>query len=242
VFAFPSDPVRRIRAWTVTSSRIVWRTGCSSPRSAPSPIATPRPSATGSRSTGGSPTERPSTRLEAREQPQPLIERDATLQEMADELGRSMSTVRYWLNELGLKTTGRRGRRPAVPRVVIDQAIDAGARTVMGRCRWHGEGVFVIENSGRARCRKCRMDAVTEWRRRKKSKLVEEAGGRCALCGYDRCDAALQFHHLDPASKSFALSMRGVTRSMAVCRAEAAKCVLLCANCHAEVEVGFSTV
>jgi hypothetical protein len=177
-----------------------------------------------------------------REQLQPLIERDATLQEMADELGRSMSTVRYWLNELGLKTTGRRGRRPAVPRVVIDQAIDAGARTVMGRCRWHGEGVFVIENSGRARCRKCRMDAVTEWRRRKKSKLVEEAGGRCALCGYDRCDAALQFHHLDPASKSFALSMRGVTRSMAVCRAEAAKCVLLCANCHAEVEVGFSTV
>jgi hypothetical protein len=173
---------------------------------------------------------------------EPLIERDATLQEMADELGRSVSTVRYWLKAFGLKLGARRGRRPAVSRVVIDQAIKAGARTVMGRCRWHGEGIFVIEKGGRARCRKCRMDAVTEWRRGKKSKLVEEAGGRCVLCGYDRCDAALQFHHLDPASKSFALSMRGVTRSMEKCRAEAAKCALLCANCHAEVEVGFTTV
>jgi hypothetical protein len=177
-----------------------------------------------------------------REELEPLVERDATLQEMADELGRSISTVRYWLKELGLTQSGRRGRRPAVPRAVIDRAMSVGARRVTGRCRWHGEGAFVIERSGRARCRKCRMDAVIEWRRRKKSKLVEEAGGRCVLCGYRRCDAALQFHHLDPASKSFALSMRGVTRSMETCRAEAAKCVLLCANCHAEVEVGFSEV
>jgi hypothetical protein len=177
-----------------------------------------------------------------REQLEPLIERDATLQEMARELGRSVSTIRYWLHELGLKMNGRRGRRPAVARVIVAQAIDAGARTVTGHCRWHGEGLFVIENSGRARCRRCRMDAVTEWRRRKKSKLVAEAGGRCVPSGYHRCDAALQFHHLDAASKSFALSMRGVTRSMERCRAEAAKCVLLCANCHAEVEVGFSTV
>ena len=177
-----------------------------------------------------------------REQLEPLIERDATLQEMARELGRSVSTIRYWLKELGLKSKGRRGRRPAVPRAVVGQAIDAGARRVIGCCRWHGEGVFVIENSGRARCRRCRMDAVTEWRRRKKSRLVAEAGGRCVLCGYSRCVAALQFHHLDPESKSFALSMRGGTRSMERCREEAAKCVLLCANCHAEVEVGFSDV
>jgi hypothetical protein len=69
--------------------------------------------------------------------------------------------------------------------------------------------------------------------------LVEEAGGRCVLCGYSRFHAALQFHHVDPAAKSFALSREGVTRSLARARAEAQKCVLLCANCHAEVEGGF---
>jgi hypothetical protein len=68
--------------------------------------------------------------------------------------------------------------------------------------------------------------------------LVAEAGGKCASCGYARHPAALQFHHLDPATKSFGLGVRGITRSIARLREEAAKCVLLCANCHAEVEVG----
>jgi hypothetical protein len=68
--------------------------------------------------------------------------------------------------------------------------------------------------------------------------IVEEAGGACVICGYDRFPGALQFHHLDPATKSFALGLRGVTRSLERVRAEARKCVLLCANCHAEVEGG----
>jgi hypothetical protein len=67
-------------------------------------------------------------------------------------------------------------------------------------------------------------------------------GGRCHLCGYSRCMAALHFHHRDPASKFFSLSMRGCTRSFAELQAEAAKCVLLCGNCHAEVEDGLVEV
>jgi hypothetical protein len=58
------------------------------------------------------------------------------------------------------------------------------------------------------------------------------------ICGYDRCDAALQFHHRDPALKDFSLGVRGITRGIDKLREEAKKCVLLCATCHAEVEVG----
>ena len=72
--------------------------------------------------------------------------------------------------------------------------------------------------------------------------LIDEAGGCCVLCGYDRFPGALQFHHLDPAEKSFALSVQGVGRSLEKARAEAAKCVLVCANCHAEVEGGLATI
>jgi hypothetical protein len=72
--------------------------------------------------------------------------------------------------------------------------------------------------------------------------LVADAGGSCVLCGYSRSLAALQFHHIDPATKRFHIAHRGVTRSMAAARAEAAKCVLLCANCHAEVEGGVATL
>lgn len=83
---------------------------------------------------------------------------------------------------------------------------------------------------------------VSDWRRRMKRRLVAEAGGKCRLCGYDACMAALEFHHLDPSAKSFPLSRRGITRSFAELQAEAAKCILLCANCHAEVEAGHSTI
>jgi cytochrome c553 len=66
---------------------------------------------------------------------------------------------------------------------------------------------------------------------------VAEAGGECAVCGYSRCLLNLHFHHVDPTQKSFPMTMaRG--KSEAAYRAEARKCVLVCANCHGEIESG----
>jgi 5-methylcytosine-specific restriction endonuclease McrA len=86
------------------------------------------------------------------------------------------------------------------------------------------------------------MQRVIEWRRRTKLRLIAEAGGCCRICGYDRYSGALHFHHLDPASKEFAISRNGHTRSIKKVRAEVAKCILLCSNCHAEVEAGIATL
>jgi hypothetical protein len=176
-----------------------------------------------------------------REQLEPLVESGMTLREMSVEVDRNISTVRYWLRKFDLDHRNRRRGRPgAIARELVDEAIEHGRRTLVGVCPHHGEGVFVIENSGRARCRRCRTERVVEWRRRVKATLVAEAGGSCRLCGYKACLAALEFHHLDPSEKSFPLSRQGITRAMAELREEALKCVLLCANCHAEVEVGFT--
>jgi hypothetical protein len=68
--------------------------------------------------------------------------------------------------------------------------------------------------------------------------LVAEAGGACATCGFAAYVGALQFHHRDPATKSFEVSRQRITRSLSRLRQEAQKCVLLCANCHAMVEAG----
>jgi hypothetical protein len=89
----------------------------------------------------------------------------------------------------------------------------------------------------RWRCRRCVGEAVTKRHRAMRATLVAEAGGRCAICGYDRCVWNLHFHHVDPASKELEMTMasgKGIDRY----RAEARKCVLLCANCHGEVEAG----
>ena len=78
--------------------------------------------------------------------------------------------------------------------------------------------------------------SVSERRRRVKEILVAEAGGRCVICGYDCYIGALQFHHRDPRHKTFHLAQNGMTRSLERSREEVKKCVLLCANCHAEIE------
>ena len=105
-------------------------------------------------------------------------------------------------------------------------------------CARHGATRFRLDPRGTYRCKRCAQERVAERRRKVKRILVAEAGGRCQMCGYDRCVAALQFHHLDPRGKSFALSHQGATRGLEKAREEARKCVLLCANCHAEVEAG----
>jgi hypothetical protein len=64
--------------------------------------------------------------------------------------------------------------------------------------------------------------------------LLNEFGGKCTKCGYNKCNGALSFHHTDPSKKDFGVSNKGITRSYKAVLAEAKKCVLLCLNCHAE--------
>lgn len=63
-----------------------------------------------------------------------------------------------------------------------------------------------------------------------KSELIAERGGRCEACGYNATHAAMEFHHRDSESKKFGLGSFSGTRARLA--AEAAKCALLCANCH----------
>jgi hypothetical protein len=154
-----------------------------------------------------------------------------TLREIADALDRSVATVRYWLERWEIPRVDLRRRRDYDPATA--------PRESLRRCPHHGLTMFILEARGSYRCKRCRQECVSVWRRKLKAKLVEEAGGRCALCGYNRSQAALEFHHRDPSQKLFAISHQGVTRSLARAREEARKCVLVCANCHAEIEAGY---
>jgi transposase-like protein len=159
-----------------------------------------------------------------------LVARNLTVREIAAGLGRSYTTVRYWLGRHGLEATTEARSRSA-----------RSARRRKGRCEKHGEVEYVQHRDG-VICARCRADSVSDWRRRAKRTLVSEAGGRCLLCGHDRNVAALQFHHLDPGQKRFGLGSRGLAQSLDRLREEARKCVVLCANCHAEVEAGAAQI
>ncbi len=80
--------------------------------------------------------------------------------------------------------------------------------------------------------------AVVKRRKLLMTKSIEYKGGVCVICGYKKSSRALNFHHIDPSKKSFGISARGVTRAWIKVQKELDKCVLLCANCHAEVHDG----
>ena len=166
-----------------------------------------------------------------KEQLEALIEEGLPLTAIAQRVDRSYSTVRYWTKRYGLDTAHLRRLRAAEKPAELERV-----------CPRHGRTLFVFESRGSYRCRRCRSEAVSRRRRKAKSMLIAEAGGACLLCGYDRYQGALEFHHRDPTEKSFGLGWGGVARSIDTMREEARKCALLCANCHAEVEGGVAAL
>ena len=75
---------------------------------------------------------------------------------------------------------------------------------------------------------------VSDFRKRIKKDLMYIHGNECCLCGYNKSLRALSFHHINENEKSFALS-DGNTRSFESSVEESKKCILVCANCHAEI-------
>lgn len=82
-------------------------------------------------------------------------------------------------------------------------------------------------------CKKCYRIIENQNQRQEKQKMVDYKGGKCERCGYNKCIAALEFHHKDPTQKDFDISS-GPSFKMKKMKNELDKCNLLCSNCHKE--------
>lgn len=83
----------------------------------------------------------------------------------------------------------------------------------------------------------CASCMVGNRRKKNHDKALEYKGGKCCVCGYNKCNRALHFHHLDPSKKDFTVS-QGKGKSWENIKAEIDKCVLVCSNCHIEIHDG----
>ena len=101
-------------------------------------------------------------------------------------------------------------------------------------CKKHSNQQFFDKTANCWRCKTCRVEAVRKTRRNAKAVLVKLCGGKCVKCGYNKCLNALEFHHTNPENKSFSIGKELGRKGIDALKAEAAKCFLLCANCHAE--------
>jgi len=79
-----------------------------------------------------------------------------------------------------------------------------------------------------------------EVRSQSKKIITRAMGGKCCICGYNKCIQALEFHHVNPHEKDFHFNKIHITKNSwpKICN-ELRKCVLLCANCHREAHSGF---
>jgi 5-methylcytosine-specific restriction endonuclease McrA len=82
-------------------------------------------------------------------------------------------------------------------------------------------------------------ERVKRWRENIKIKAVDLFGGKCKNCSYNFCFDALDFHHKNPKSKEFHFG-RIIANPIAWKKLiiELKKCILICANCHAEIHDG----
>ena len=114
---------------------------------------------------------------------------------------------------------------------------------VIKECKKHGLTNFIyVPSEDKYRCVKCRSVAVQKRRDKTKQILVEYKGGKCEICGYDKCIQALEFHHLDPNQKDFGIGAKGYTRSIEKNKLEVDKCILVCSNCHREIHNGLTKI
>lgn len=81
-----------------------------------------------------------------------------------------------------------------------------------------------------------KSEYVKKWRRNTKKRIVDAFGGKCCICGYDKCVEALELHHLNPKEKEFSFgNIRANIQSWGKIVNELKKCICVCSNRHKEI-------
>lgn len=149
-----------------------------------------------------------------------LISTGYSTWKIAEKLNTTQPNVRYWLKKYDLqtnRTVNDLENKKLCPKCNLLKSVDN----------------FYKSTKRSSYCKSCIVSNNLNRRRQSKQLAIEYKGGKCIKCGYNKCYAALEFHHLNPIEKDkdyFNLKA-GFTEAL---RIELDKCVLLCANCHRE--------
>lgn len=169
-----------------------------------------------------------------------------SMKQIARELGCAHSTVSYHCNKAGLGGDGINRK------ILTEYEIDKIKELYSTGCsndklsKEFSVSKYEIRKYTKELKRYSRFDdsltrkqrtsiMVSERRRKLKDMAIEYKGGKCEKCGYNKCNGALEFHHLNPEEKDFSISTSGTTKSFERIKKEIDKCILVCANCHREI-------
>lgn len=156
-----------------------------------------------------------------------LAAKRLSIRKIAKELSVSASTVKYWLKKFNIKT---------IPR---SEASDC---RFCPRCKTEKlKTEFYNRRNGKGNsvyCKSCSNAQTVERQKRFKQQCVNWKGGECVGCGYNKCNNALDFHHLGQDKKEFSIAHARLTSFNENIKRELDKCILVCSNCHREIHAG----
>ncbi len=141
--------------------------------------------------------------------------------EIARAVGKSPTTVRYWLKKFKLKSK-------------------SGAKyqsSFVCKCGETDKNNFTNCGNGRVSksiCKKCHNTNSISRFRDNKRQFVDYKGGKCQKCTYHKYLGALEFHHVNPKEKDPNWT-RLKSFNLENAKKELDKCILLCSNCHKEL-------
>jgi hypothetical protein len=74
-------------------------------------------------------------------------------------------------------------------------------------------------------------------RQRIKQEFVNSFGNKCCVCKKSYPIVVYDFHHIDPNDKKFSIS-KGWVQNNGQLLEEIMKCVMVCSNCHRQINAG----
>jgi len=149
-----------------------------------------------------------------------LILENKSIKQIGQELDYSRTNIVYWLKKYGLSTPRNRYNKNFNKK----HRCSSCGETDPAKFNGHKKSI----------CGKCNNKYCQMLGRKKRKQAIEYKGGKCEICGYDKCIKALEFHHKDPEKKDKNWGrMRGWKWEKI--KKEIEKCDLLCCRCHREI-------
>lgn len=126
---------------------------------------------------------------------QELLNEGMSGRQIAKNLGKSNTSIRYWIKKYQIKPDTQK----------LEQCTSARTHAKCSKCATlkPTSDFYKYKKSSRlsSYCKVCSRNQVVQRQNALKLKCLEYKGGKCINCGYSNCIAALEFHHTDPTKK-----------------------------------------
>lgn len=119
-----------------------------------------------------------------KKQLQSLVKKGYSTRIIAKQLNSSQTNVRYWLHKYNIQTYNKSKYIKSCKCIICGETNSINFYKKL-----------------KQKCKKCMLKEDANRKRQYKITLINKLGSKCIKCGYNKCTAALEFHHPNSSKK-----------------------------------------